>query len=232
MEHALLAQIIIVFGLSALTLLVCDRLHLPTIVGFLLVGVMAGPHGLSLISAAREVEALAEIGVVLLLFTIGIEFDLGTLARLRRVVLIGGTAQMAATLAAVAVLLFAGGATFPRAALGGMLVSLSSTAIVLKILHKRAEIDALHGRFTLGVLIFQDLVIVPMLLAIPLFAGTTTFALAATLRFLVEAITVLVLIWVAARWVLPRLLHQIARARDPELFQVSIVVLGFGIGHL
>jgi CPA2 family monovalent cation:H+ antiporter-2 len=232
MEQSLLADIIIILGLSAFILFLCQRLRLPAIVGFLLAGVLAGPHGLSLVSAVQEVEAIAEIGIVLLLFTIGIEFSLETLARLRRAVLLGGTLQVGTTLIAVTAVLLGAGIAAPAAVLGGMLATLSSTAIVLKIMHERAEIDALHGRFTVGILIFQDLVVVPMLLAVPLLAGRAAFDISAVLPFLAKTFLVLGFILIAAKWILPQTLHQIARTRDPELFQAAVVVLGLGIAYL
>lgn len=232
MAYTFLAEVLVILGLSAVTLFVCNRLRVPTIIGFLFAGVVAGPHGLSLVSAAREVEALAELGVIFLLFTIGIELDLETLARFRRPVLLGGAAQVATTVIAVGAALLAAGVAPPTAALGAMLASLSSTAIVLKITHGRAEIDALHGKFTVGVLIFQDLIIVPMLLAVPLLAGAAVVEPGVAVPVVVEMVAVLVLLAVAARWVLPEALHQIARTRDPELFQVSVVVLGCGIAYV
>ena len=113
-----------------------------------------------------------------------------------------------------------------------MLTSLSSTAIVLKITQQRGELDTVHGRFTVGVLIFQDLVIVPMLLSVPLIAGHTPLDPLVLLPLVAQGAALLALILVVAKWVLPRFLRQVASTRDPELFQVSLVALGFGIAYL
>ena len=144
---------------------------MPVIVGFLVTGVLAGPSGLGLIQAMDEVEVLAEIGVILLLFTIGIEFSLGSLLQIRTLVLVGGSLQVALTTGLTFVLAAALGLPLRQALFLGFLVSLSSTAIVLRVLQERSELDAPQGRAVLGVLILQDIAIVPMMLLAPLLAG-------------------------------------------------------------
>jgi CPA2 family monovalent cation:H+ antiporter-2 len=211
-------------------LFVCSRLRIPSIVGFLLTGVLAGPYGLGLIEAVHEVEMLAEVGVVLLLFTIGIEFSLKALVRIRKSVLLGGSLQVTLTILATFVLArMQTGSTVGQSLFLGFLVALSSTAIVLKILQERAEIDSPHGRISLAILIFQDLIVVPMMLFTPLLAGTKGDIGQSLLLLLGKGVGIILLVVVSARWLVPPVLYQIARTRSRELFLLSVVVLCFAI---
>jgi CPA2 family monovalent cation:H+ antiporter-2 len=232
MEIPLLSNIVIIFGLSIAVLLLCYRLHVPAIVGYLLTGVMAGPHGLGLIGEAREVEILAEIGVVLLLFSIGIEFSLKSLVRIKRSALIGGPLQVIATVVAASLLSRKLGLSWRESIFMGFLISLSSTAIVLKLFQESATVDSPHGSTTLGILIFQDIIIVPMILLTPLLAGSTGNIARSLLILSVKGIGIILLVIICARWVVPYLMYQIARTRSRELFLLSIVALCLGIAWL
>ena len=226
----LLSDIVIIFGLSIGVLFICSRLRIPSTVGFLLTGVLAGPYGLGLIRAVHEVEVLAEVGVILLLFTIGIEFSLSALVRIKKSVLLGGSLQVALTILVTFVLVsLQFGRTFGESLFIGFLVSLSSTAIVLKILQERAEIDSPHGRTSLAILIFQDLIVVPMMLFTPLLAGTGGEIGRSLLILLGKGIGIIVLVILSAKWIVPQVLYQIARTRSRELFLLSVVVLCFAI---
>jgi CPA2 family monovalent cation:H+ antiporter-2 len=171
MEIPLLSDIVIILGLSVFVILLFQRFKLPTIVGFLITGIVAGPHGLSLIDASHEVEILSEIGVILLLFIIGLEFSLKSLSAIKKEVFIGGSLQVGITILAVALISyyfkFSGG----EAVFLGFLFSLSSTAIVLKLLQERGEVATPHGKIILAILIFQDIIVVPMMLFTPMIAG-------------------------------------------------------------
>ena len=232
MQIPLLGEIVIIFGLSILVLFICYRLRVPTIVGFLLTGIIAGPHGLGLIKAVHEVETLAEIGVVLLLFTIGIEFSLKSLVRVRRSVLLGGSLQVLLTIIVALVIARLFGQSFGESVFIGFLVSLSSTAIVLKLIQERAEVDSPHGRTSLAILIFQDVIVVPMMLLTPLLGGATGNVGKSLLFLLAKGIGVIVVVLISAHWIVPRLLYQIARTRSRELFILSIVVMCFAVAWL
>jgi CPA2 family monovalent cation:H+ antiporter-2 len=232
MEIPLLKDILILFGLAIAVLLICHRLHVPTIVGFLLTGILAGPHGLGMISAVNEVEILAEIGIVLLLFTIGIEFSLGNLLQIRRSVLIGGFFQVLLTIVVTYLISMQLGLKFEQSVFIGFLVSLSSTAIVLKVIQERAEVDSLHGRTALGILIFQDVIIVPMILVTPLLAGATGNLGESLLVLLAKGIGIILLVMVSAKWIVPYVLYQIARTRNRELFLLSEVVICFAVAWM
>ncbi|HEX3035022.1 MAG TPA: cation:proton antiporter [Thermodesulfobacteriota bacterium] len=232
MEILLLREITIIFGLSIAVLFICHRFRVPAIVGFLLTGILAGPHGFGLIKAVHEVEILAEIGVVLLLFTIGIEFSLKDLLKIRRSVLLGGTLQVLLTISAIFLIARLIGLTSGESFFMGFLISLSSTAIVLKLLQERAEIDSPHGRTALGILIFQDIIIVPMMLLTPLLAGAMENIGKSLLVLMAKGIGVIILVLISAQWVVPQVLYQIARTRSRELFLLSIVVICLAVAWL
>ena len=153
---------------------VLHRLGQPPLIGFLLAGVLLGPFGLGLVRNLEVVEALADLGVVLLLFTVGLELSLGNLRRLGKIVWIAGPIQVAVTIALVYIVAAAGGYPGSRGLFFGYLVALSSTAIVLKLLMDRREMDSAHGKALVGILIFQDLAVVPMLLSLPFLVGGAT----------------------------------------------------------
>ena len=232
MEIPLLNDIVIIFGLSIAVLFICHRLRVPAVVGFLLTGILVGPYGLGLIKAIQEVEILAEIGVVLLLFTIGIEFSFKRLLQIRKTILMGGSLQVLLTFLATFFIVRQFGQAFGEAVFIGFLVALSSTAIVLKLLQERAEVDSPHGRTTLGILIFQDVIIVPMILVTPLLTGATGDAGGSLLVLLAKGIGIILLVMVSARWIVPKVLYQIARTRNHELFLLSVVVICFGVAWL
>jgi len=232
MEIPLLNDIVIIFGLSIAILFICHRLRVPTIVGFLLTGILAGPYGLGLVKAVHEVEILAEVGVVLLLFTIGIEFSLERLLQIKKSVLMGGSIQVLLTLLVTFVIARQLGQPIGESIFIGFLISLSSTAIVLKLIQERAEVDSPHGRTTLGILIFQDIIIVPMILFAPLLAGATGDLGESVLVLIAKGIGIIGLVFVSAKWIVPQVLYQIARTRSQELFLLSIVVICLAVAWI
>lgn len=232
MEIPLLNDIVVIFGLAIAVLFICHRLRMPAVVGFLLTGIFTGPYGLGLIKAVHEVEVFAEIGIVLLLFTIGIEFSLERLLHIRKSVLMGGSLQVLLTILATLFITRQFGQAFRDAVFIGFLVALSSTAIVLKLLQERAEVDSPHGRTTLGILIFQDIIIVPMILITPLLAGATGDVGKSLFVLLAKGIGIILLVMVSARWIVPQVLYQIAKTRNNELFLLSVIVICLGVAWL
>ena len=170
-ELHILGDLVVLFATALAVVLVLSRLRLPSIAGFLVAGALIGPSGLGWVGSVHEIEQIAEIGVVLLLFTIGLEFSLAELRRLGRALVVGGGLQVTLTTAAVAGLAHLGGVAPARGIFYGFLAALSSTAIVLKGLAERGETDAPQGRLVVGVLLFQDLCVVPMMLLVPLLGG-------------------------------------------------------------
>ncbi len=211
---------------------VCFRLRLVPIVGFLIAGVFIGPNALGLVQDRELVDATAEIGVILLLFTIGIEFSLEKLARIQKLIFGGGSLQVGLTIAAVGVVLYAFGVSLPAAIFTGMLVALSSTAIVLKLLADKGETNSEPGQVALGLLIFQDLAIVVMVLLVPVLAGGSEGGLGQIATALGTAIGIILLVLVVARRVMPKILELVALTCSPELFLLTVIAICFGTAYL
>ena len=205
---------------------VCYRMRLVPIAGFLIAGVIIGPNALGVVSDLALVNTLAEIGVILLLFTIGIEFSLEQLARIRKLVLGGGALQVGLTITVVTGICVALGVDVRPALFTGSLVALSSTAIVLGLLADRNETDTLRGQSALGILIFQDLAIIVMVLLMPLLGGQGGSTIDLLLA-LGKALALIVAVVLLARTVVPVLLDRVAATRRRELFLLTVVALCF-----
>lgn len=229
---AILQDLLVVLLCSVPIAFIFNRLRLPTIVGFMITGVLIGPYGLRLIRDVEAIEVLAEVGVVLLLFTIGLEFSLRRILEMHRMFLLGGGLQVTLTVLLFSVLAYLIGRPANQAIFFGFLFALSSTAIVLKSYIDRAEIDAPHGRAGVGILLFQDLSIVLMMLMIPVLGGNNGGSPARVVLTLAFAIGAIVGIVLMARIIVPYLLHHIVRLRSPEVFIISIVVLTLGTSWL
>ena len=225
MEIPLLYDICIIFGLSIGVLLICHRLSVPSVVGFLLTGLIAGPHGLGLIQVDREVEILAEIGVILLLFAIGIEFSLKNLLRIKQAVLMGGSLQVGLTLLAAFALTRHFGQATNESLFIGCLAAVSSTAIVMKLLQERDETRTPHGGTALAILIFQDIAIVPMMLITPILAGHAGDISRALILLLAKAAVMIAVVFVGAKYVVPLILSQVLRTRSREIFLLSVLAI-------
>ena len=223
-EH--LRDLLILFGLGAVAVTACHRARIPAVAGFLITGIVSGPHGLGLIPQA-EVDFLAEIGVILLLFTVGIEFSLRQLAHVRTFLLVGGGLQVGLTIGTVLLLAQLLGWPLPVAAFIGMLIALSSTAIVIRLLADHGEVDTPHGRAALGICIFQDICLVPMLLLVPFLAAREGGAFP-ILWIVLKALLIVSAFLVSARYVVPRLLHLVVQTRNREAFLLSVIFLCLG----
>ena len=231
MESDFLILLAIILGVSALVVFLLHKLKIPSVVGFLVAGVIIGPHGVGLVRDTHAVEVMAEIGVILLLFTIGIEFSISRLLRIKKAVIVGGGLQVLLTIlvASIASYVATGGAR--RSILFGFLVALSSTAIVMKMLAEKGETDTPHGRIMVGILIFQDLCVVPLMLLTPALAGEGIGAVGVMAK-MGKALFIVAAVLFSAKWVIPRLLHQVVSTRSRELFTITIILLCFGIALL
>jgi CPA2 family monovalent cation:H+ antiporter-2 len=231
-DLGVLKELLIVLTATIAIVFVFQKLRLPTVVGFLLAGVIVGPDGLGLVRDVHEIETLAEIGVVLLLFMIGVEFSLAEVLPIRRVIIWAGVLQITLTTLVVFVISLFFGAAIEVGIFYGFLVSLSSTAIVLKIYNDRKDIDTLQGRLATGILLFQDLCIIPMMLLVPILgrSGNASFPLIAWA--LIKAVLVLGVIVVGSRIVLPWFLRHVASLRNRELFILFIILLCLGTAWL
>lgn len=229
MELSLLKDIVVIFALSTFVNLIFTKLKIPTIVGYLLTGVIAGPHLLKMVEEQHQIELLAEIGVVLLLFSIGLEFSLKHLLRIRKVVFLGGFMQVALT-----ALVFFGISRFydmnwKSGLFIGFVAALSSSALVLKVLQERSELSSNYGRTVLGILIFQDLMLVPLLLFSD-FLGPEALDLKTELfELLLKTIGIIAFVYVGNKWLFPWLLRIIAFTRNQELFMMSILLFCLAI---
>ncbi|RIH64148.1 sodium:proton exchanger [Mariniphaga sediminis] len=232
MELTVLPDIVIIFALATFVNLLFTRLKIPTVVGYLMTGIIAGPHLLALVKEEHNIELLAEIGVVLLLFTIGLEFSLKHLLRIRRIVFFGGLLQVSVT----AVLFYLLSSFFHMDWKGGLfigfLAALSSSALVLKLLQERSELTSNYGRTVLGILIFQDLLLVPLLLFANLLSNNSVDIGKELLVLFLKATGIIGLVYVGNRWFFPKVLHFIALAKNQELFMMSIFLICFGIALL
>ncbi len=227
MHFPLFGELIIILGLATGILLLFRRFKLPGILGFIVTGIIAGPHGLGWVKEVEEVEAMSEIGVVLLLFVIGMEFSLKKLAALGRTVFIGGGLQAGLTIAFVTGVLSVFGLRTESAIFIGFLVTLSSTAIVLRVLQEKGKMDAAHGRAATAILIFQDIIVVPMMLVTPMLAGESNDIGSDLLWLLAKMILLLVAVFISGRYLVPRLLAAASKGKGNDLFIITIVVICF-----
>ncbi len=232
MNIPLLADVVVLLCVALGVLYLSHVVRIPPVVGFLLTGVLLGPHGLALVHSVDDVDQLAEIGVILVLFAIGLEFSLGDLARMRRTALVGGTIQVVGVVAVVSAALSLGGMPWHRSLFLGMMASLSSTAIVLRLLQERAEEDAPHGRVALGILVYQDLMIVPMTLLLPVLAGQGGGTASALGLFVVKTAAVLAVVLVLARFVVPPLLRSVVGTRNRDMFLLAVVALCLAVAWI
>lgn len=229
---AFLTEVVALIVAGALIAYICFRLKLVPIVGFLLAGVLIGPNALAIVKDQALVDATAEIGVILLLFTIGIEFSLEKLAKIQRLIFGGGMMQVGFSVAATAFVLSAFGVDWKAGIFTGMLVALSSTAIVLKLLADNGETNSEPGQVSLGLLIFQDLAIVVMVLLVPILAGSEGGGLGDIGIALATAGLIIAAVLVIARRVMPKILEAVAMTCSPELFLLTVIAICFGTAYL
>ncbi|HKQ58011.1 MAG TPA: cation:proton antiporter [Candidatus Eisenbacteria bacterium] len=249
MTHGIpvLGELVVLAAIALAVVMLFRRVRLPAAIGFIATGVMAGPGGLGLIGDPELVRTLAEFGVVLLLFTVGLELSLQDLGRIGRFGFLAGALQIVLTMALVAGILVAVGLHPARAIFFGLLLALSSTALVLKLLSDRLELTSPHGRLVTGILVIQDLMVVPCAIVVPwlgrwvgredLIAGpgaTSPSAVAAAApagvggwrSFIVLAVVAIA--FLLARRAAPWILARVARARSPEAFLFGVVLVALG----
>ena len=231
-DYGVLANLLVIFTASIAVVFVFHQFRLPSIAGFLVAGALIGPYGLNLISDIETVRALAEIGIVLLLFTIGIEFSLVHLVSMRRLMFLAAPIQVGGVLCIAWLGAMLAGLSWQQGIFWGFLFSLSSTAIVLKTLAERGDSDSIHGRATIGILVFQDLAVVPMMLLTPILGGQSEGSALAILLTLGESVLVVALVIGASWYLVPKVLGHIVRSRSRELFLLTIIVSCLGIAWL
>ncbi len=247
-DASLLGEIALIAAVGVAVTVVLGRLRLPAVAGLLLSGALVGPRGFGLVGDAGALEMLAEVGVVLLLFMVGLELSLERMRHIFRRVALGGLLQVVGTTAVVAWVATLAGKSLELGIFLGFVVALSSTAIVLRALSTRGELDAPHGRFVVGTLVFQDLCVVPMVLLVPLLAGESGGASAGAggsgaaapgygavvlvALALAKAAAVVVGVLLLARLLVPRALGWVAASRSRELFLLAVVAVCVGTAWL
>lgn len=225
----LFGDLLIIFLVSVPVAYICLRLKLPLLIGLMLTGIAIGPSGFGLIREIAAVEVLAEIGVMLLLFTIGLEFSIKRLGEMKRLVLIGGGLQIIVTTAATAGAAMLFGRSPSQSIFFGFLVALSSTAIVLKSFVDRNETDSPHGKAGIAILLFQDISIVFMLLAVPMLGGEDIVTFTSIILDLGTSLLALAILVLAAWFLLPKFLKQVVQLRSPEAFLLTVVLFCLGM---
>lgn len=225
MEVSILKSLVIIFGISAIVVFLLGQLRIPSVIGFILSGFIAGPFGLNLITDLHAIEIFAEIGVILLMFTLGLEFSIADLFSMKKQVFGGGGLQIVFTIFLTILV----GMVFSAHALNqlvfyGFLLALSSTAIVLKLLMERGESGSPHGRCIIGILLFQDICVVPFMLAIPLLGGSEHH-IPNILFTIFKSFGLLALVFMSARWLIPKFLREVVRVRNRELFIITILLI-------
>jgi CPA2 family monovalent cation:H+ antiporter-2 len=225
MVVSLLANVDVILGFAVLILTIFYRFQVPPILGFLVTGMLIGPHGLEILNEGQNVDLNSELGIIFLLFTIGVDLSLKELWKIKKALVLGGTLQILLTTAIVLVVCSALGFSQPTSVFLGFLISLSSTAIVLKVLQDRNEVYSSHGKTSLAILIFQDLAIVPLILVTPLLAGNSiNFEGSFSAVFLKGSLIILVFI-LSAKFLVPWIFYHVGRTGNKELFLVSVVFI-------
>jgi CPA2 family monovalent cation:H+ antiporter-2 len=229
LENSVLEDVLLLLMATLAVVVGLRRLRLPMILAFLIVGMFVGPHALGWVTPTETTETLAEFGIVFLLFALGLEFSLPRLIAMRGEVFTLGGLQVGATTAAVAAVGWATGLTLPVAILLGGAVAMSSTAIVLRQLTEQDELNRTHGRLAFGVLLFQDLAIVPFLALAGVLASPqesyTTMEIALAVS---KAAVALLIVLASGRWLLRPLFHEIAASNAPELFTFAVLFVAIG----
>src|SRR5262245_31689579 len=227
-EHGLLLpELVLTYSIALAFILALARLRVPPIVAFIIAGAVAGPTGIGIVKTQEDVNALADLGIVLLLFTVGLEFSLNEIERIWKAVVFGGSLQIIAT-AVLIILLIALSMheSWRTGVFIGLFVALSSTAIVLRELSARNQLDAPHGRLMVGVLLFQDLAIVGLLLLVPILSGQTK--LSAVPLVLLRTAAAIGAVALVGRLVLPMLFRLVARSGRREAFPLAVVLASIG----
>ena len=231
-DFLIIQDIVVILIVSLAIIFLFKKLNLPSIVGFLIAGIIIGPFGFNLIQSIDQISVMAEIGVMLLMFTIGLEFSLSQLIKIKKFLLIAGGFQLLLTTIFSTIIFSVLGINFNQAIFFSLLVSLSSTAIVLKILSDKSELESPHGKISLGILIFQDIAIVPMFLFLPLLSDFGDLSSGDVAMKILIAFGVLAGLLILARFLMPIIVYQLANLRLREAFTIGVILLLLGTAYI
>ncbi|MFS4418587.1 cation:proton antiporter [Maribacter sp. 2307ULW6-5] len=233
MQHHILVNICAIFGVATAVVIICKFLKIRYIIGYLITGVLLSPNTSSYFADMEEVDVYAEIGIILLLFTVGLEFSFTNLQKIKIYVLGGGSAQVLFTIALTAVLIWLMmRPSWQESVFWGFLYALSSTAIVIKTLQDDNKIATPHGKFILAVLLFQDIIIVPLMLLTPILAGAGEDPLMALVWLLGKLVLMGGIAYLLARFIIPYFLKTVMQIQSQEVFLIATVFIVTGIALL
>jgi CPA2 family monovalent cation:H+ antiporter-2 len=228
----LLKDIIIILFLAVVIIFITARLKLPPVIGFLFTGILIGPSALHLVRTVSEIEILSEIGIVILMFTIGLEFSLDKIKVMKKYFMLFGGLQVIGSWAVFSLLLYGYGLSLQQFVFGGFILSLSSTAIILKLLQDSNDLDTPSGMKMIGILLFQDVAIIPFLIILPSLHKFGRVLTPISLLKIILPIIGVIIIFLVSRKLVPKLFALILSVRIPELLMVSVFVLLFGTAFL
>jgi len=228
----ILKDFVVILLISIPIIFLFKKLNVPSIVGFLFAGIIIGPYGFKLISEIDKIEVMAEIGVMLLIFTIGLEVSISKLMKIKKLFFFGGGLQVLLTMLSSAAVIYIFNISIQKALFFGMLISLSSSAIVLKLLADQKELEAPHGKIALAILIFQDLAIVPMIIMIPILGGGGNISFLSIATQLLFAFAAIAVILGVSKFMMPKIMFALAKLRLKEVFTIGILLVLIGTAYL
>ncbi|AFH48008.1 Kef-type K+ transport system membrane subunit [Ignavibacterium album JCM 16511] len=231
-EFLVIQDIVIILLVSLPIIFIFRKLNLPSLVGFLLAGMIIGPYGFKLIKSVDEIEVMAEIGVILLMFTIGLEVSFTQINRIKKFLITAGGLQFLITSAVTFLIFVFAGIPFNQSIFLGFLLALSSTVIIMKLLSDRNEIESPHGKISVSISLFQDLMIVPLFLILPILSTDKNIDTINALIKIGVAFGATAVLLFAAKYFMPPIVHQIARLRMREAFTVGIILLILGTAYI
>ncbi|MFC2088488.1 cation:proton antiporter [Calditrichota bacterium] len=225
----LLRDIILILFLAILIILVLSKFKIPPIIGFLITGVIIGPSSLQLVESISEIEVLAEIGIILLMFTIGLEFSINKIKKMLNDFLFFGGLQIITSWMVFFYLLYWYGLLLHQALLGGFILALSSTAIVLKLLQDNDDLNSPSGLKMMSILLFQDVIIIPAMILLPFINQLRETPPLPIIMEILLVFSGVILIFVACKMILPKIFGIILKQRIPDLLTVTVFVFLFGV---
>jgi CPA2 family monovalent cation:H+ antiporter-2 len=224
-----LESLVVIFGVSVIVVFILYRFKIPSLVGFLVAGIIIGPHGIALINNIEEIEIFAEIGVILLLFALGMEFSLAKLLKMKRIVFGAGSFQVIFTILVTFLLAFLFmNLPLAQAIFWGFIITLSSTAIVIKYLNDNNELQTPHGRSMIGIVLFQDICVVFFMILIPIMGGQTELNSREVAMLLLRTVAIIGFVIIGSKWVVPYVFDKIIKTQSRELFIISIILFCVG----
>lgn len=233
MDNFLIIQDIVIILFSSIVIIfIFNKFKLPSLIGFLITGMIIGPYGLKLIQSVDEIVVMAEIGVILLLFTIGIEVSFSQIVRIKKLLLVGGGLQLFSTSIISFIIFYSLGISLNQSIFFSFLISLSSTAIITKLLIDKNEVDSPHGKISIAIALFQDLMIVPLFLLLPILSNKGSSDLTIIILKVLGAFGVTALLIIASKYFMRPIVHQIAKLRLKETFTIGIILLILGTAYI